>query len=205
MILHIKAICLSNKEKYFKGDFQDGSYGNHLGFPIGITWAIFDLQVAWYFLSRLESAGLSVQEKMHKNRFSRQRPWYTSCASDRNDFSYFWSTSCLKTTFQFPVNWLFCSEEAQSWFLRWRPWWPSWISDQNHFSYFWSTSHPDSFYQSTGLPVQKKLKINLKDGSHGSHLGLLIRTILAIFDLQVAPILPTKFRVSWPFDSGEEA
>ena len=28
--------------------------------------------------------------------------------------------------------------------------------------------------------------------------------ILAVFDLQVAPILPTKFRVNWPFGSGEE-
>ena len=27
--------------------------------------------------------------------------------------------------------------------------------------------------------------------------------ILAINDLQVAPILPTTFRVNWPFDSGE--
>ena len=29
--------------------------------------------------------------------------------------------------------------------------------------------------------------------------------ILAIFDLQVTPILPTKFGVNWPFGSGEEA
>ena len=29
--------------------------------------------------------------------------------------------------------------------------------------------------------------------------------ILAIFDLQVTPMLPTKFQVSWPFGSGEEA
>ena len=28
--------------------------------------------------------------------------------------------------------------------------------------------------------------------------------ILAVFDLQVAPILPTKFRVNWPFGSGEK-
>ena len=27
---------------------------------------------------------------------------------------------------------------------------------------------------------------------------------LAIFDLQVTPMLPTKFRVNWPFGSGEE-
>ena len=29
--------------------------------------------------------------------------------------------------------------------------------------------------------------------------------ILAIFDLQVTLMLPTKFQVNWPFDSGEEA
>ena len=29
--------------------------------------------------------------------------------------------------------------------------------------------------------------------------------ILAIFDIQVTSMLPTKFRVSWPFGSGEEA
>ena len=32
-----------------------------------------------------------------------------------------------------------------------------------------------------------------------------IGTILAIFDLQVTPRLPSKFGVSWPFGSGEEA
>ena len=29
--------------------------------------------------------------------------------------------------------------------------------------------------------------------------------ILAIFDLQVTPMLPSKFGVNWPFDSEEEA
>ena len=29
--------------------------------------------------------------------------------------------------------------------------------------------------------------------------------ILAIFDLQVTPMLPSKFEVNWPFGSGEEA
>ena len=32
-----------------------------------------------------------------------------------------------------------------------------------------------------------------------------IRIILAVFDLQFAKILPTKFEVNWPFGSGEEA
>ena len=39
------------------------------------------------------------------------------------------------------------------------------------------------------------------DFQHGGHLGFLIVTILAIFDLQVAPIFHTKFLVNWPFGS----
>ena len=31
-----------------------------------------------------------------------------------------------------------------------------------------------------------------------------IGTILAIFDMQVTLILPTKFQANWPFGSGEE-
>ena len=40
---------------------------------------------------------------------------------------------------------------------------------------------------------------------NGSQLGFTISTILAIFDLRVTPMLPTKFRVNWSFSSGEEA
>ena len=60
--------------------------------------------------------------------------------------------------------------------------------------------------ESIGLSVQeKKRKIDFQDGSNGSHLGFLIGTILAIFDLQVTLMLPSKFGVNWPFVSGEEA
>ena len=59
--------------------------------------------------------------------------------------------------------------------------------------------------ESIGLSVQeKKRKIDFQDGGHGGHLGLPIGTILAIFDLQVTPMLPSKFGVNWPFSSGEE-
>ena len=47
--------------------------------------------------------------------------------------------------------------------------------------------------ESTGLSVQeKKRKIDFQDGGHGSHLGFPISTILAIFDLQVTLMLPSK-------------
>ena len=57
--------------------------------------------------------------------------------------------------------------------------------------------------ESTGLSAQeKKRKIDFQDGRH---LVFLIVTILAIFDLQVTLMLPTKFPVNWSFVSEEEA
>ena len=50
----------------------------------------------------------------------------------------------------------------------------------------------------------KKFEIYFHDGSHGGHLGFPIGTILDFFNLQVVPILPTKFRVNWPFGSVDE-
>ena len=59
--------------------------------------------------------------------------------------------------------------------------------------------------ESIGLSAQeKKQKIDFQDGSQGGHPGFPIGTILAIFHLQVTPMLPNKFRVNWPFGSGEE-
>ena len=57
-------------------------------------------------------------------------------------------------------------------------------------------------FKSTGLSVQE-FKIDFQDCRRGSHLGFLIRMILAIFALQITQILPTKFPVNWPFDSAE--
>ena len=51
-----------------------------------------------------------------------------------------------------------------------------------------------------------KQKIDFQDGRHYcGHLGFSIGIILAIFDLQVTPMLPSKFRVNWLFGSGEGA
>ena len=62
-----------------------------------------------------------------------------------------------------------------------------------------------SFKSNCLLVQEKKRKLAFKDGHHGGHLGFLIGTILASFELQVIPILPTRFRVNWPFVLGEEA
>ena len=42
----------------------------------------------------------------------------------------------------------------------------------------------------------EEVKIDFQDGRHGGHLGFPIRRILAIFDHQVTPMLPTKFPVN---------
>ena len=56
--------------------------------------------------------------------------------------------------------------------------------------------------ESIGLSVQEKnRKIDFQDGGH---LGFPIGTILAIFYLQVTPMLPSKFGVNWPFGSGKK-
>ena len=108
------------------------------------------------------------------------------------------------------VNWPFGREdEAKNRFSIWRPQRPSWISDRNDFSFcFLIYKSPLCFlprFKSTSLSVKEmKLKIDFKDGDHGGHLGFPIRTILAILDLLVTPMLPTKFQVNWHFGSGEK-
>ena len=51
---------------------------------------------------------------------------------------------------------------------------------------------------------KKKFKQDFQDGPHSRNLGFPIATIRAIFHLQVTPMLPIKFRVSWPFSSEEK-
>ena len=114
----------------------------------------------------------------------------------------------LPTKFQ--VNWPFGSgEEAKNRFSRWPP---SSISDGNDFNYFWSTSHPDASYQLSsqlafgfmGFPGEKR-KIDFQDGHHDGNSGFPIGMVLTTFDLQVTPMLPTKFQVNWPLGSEGEA
>ena len=45
---------------------------------------------------------------------------------------------------------------------------------------------------------EKKQKIDFQDGSCGGNLGFSIEMVLAIFDLQVTLMLPTKFQANWP-------
>ena len=64
---------------------------------------------------------------------------------------------------------------------------------------------PTKFRVQLAFDSEEERKIDFQDRCHGANPGLTIGMILATFDLQVTPKLPTKFGVNWPFGSGEEA
>ena len=82
---------------------------------------------------------------------------------------------------------------------------PSWISDRNDFSYFFvSTSHPDASYQ-----FSNKLALWFRKISEKKSFKMAAMTAILDFRSKqvklVTRMFPTKFRVNWPFSSGEEA
>ena len=81
---------ISVQQKKRKIDFQDDS---HLGFPIGMIIAIFDLQVTLMLPTKFRVNWLLGLGEEVKNRFSRWLSWRPSWISDWHDFSYFLSTS----------------------------------------------------------------------------------------------------------------
>ena len=96
----LESIGLSVQEKMRKKDFQDGCHGGHLWFPIGTILAIFDLQVTSMLPSKFGVNWPFGSGEDAKNRFSRWRPWRPFWISDRNDISYFWSTSHPDASYQ---------------------------------------------------------------------------------------------------------
>ena len=48
---------------------------------------------------------------------------------------------------------------------------------------------PTKFQDNLPFGSEGETKLDFQNGSHGGHLGFLIGTILAIFDLQVTPML----------------
>ena len=87
-------------------------------------------------------------------------------------------------------------------FSTWLLGWPFWISDQNDFIYFWSTSHPDTSYLvlsqwpfGSGEEAPKQVFKMVAMVAIRLPIGMM----LANFDLQTAPILPTKFWFNRPY------
>ena len=191
----LESIGLSVQEKKQKIDFQDGCHGSHLGFPVGMIFATFDLQVTLMLPSKFGGNWLSVQEKKRKIDFQDggHLGFPISMILAIFDLQV---TPMLPS--KFGVNSPFSSgEEAKNRFSRWRP---SWISDRHDLTILVYKS-PWCFLaslESIGLSVQeKKRKIDFQDGGHCGHLGSPIGTILASFDLQVTPMLPSKFGGNW--------
>ena len=117
-----------------KIDFQDVCHGGHLGFPISMILAIFDLQV---FLASLESIGPSVQEKKLKIDFEDGSQGGQLGFPIAMTLAIFDLQVTPMLPSKFGVNWPFGSgEETKNRFSRWPPWWPSWIFDRHDFSYF---------------------------------------------------------------------
>ena len=154
-------------------------------------------QVNWPF-----SSGEEV-----KNRFSRWPP----CSNLGFPFGtilaiFDWQVTLMLPT-EFKVNWPFRSEEAKKKKIF------KMATTAAIFDFrlerFLIYRLPRCFlpsFKSIGLLVQeKKGKIDFQEGLHDGHLGFPIGTILAISDLTVPLMLPTKFQVNWPFGSGEEA
>ena len=51
--IKFRVVGLSVQDKKFKKDFQDGDCGGHIGFPIRLSLAIFDLQIASLLSTKL--------------------------------------------------------------------------------------------------------------------------------------------------------
>ena len=106
----------------------------------------------------------------------------------------------------FWVNEPFYLGEIQNRFSRRQLLRPSYISDRNefcYFCYFWFISQlDDSYLVLSQLAFQfRRNKLDFQDGGHP---GFQIGSILAIFHLPVNPVLPTEFRLKWPFGSEED-
>ena len=166
-------------------------------------------QVNWPFDSGEEA----------KERCSIWPPWWPSWISNRNNFSCIWSTSLYDASYQVKVSWLSGSaDKAKNRFSSWPLWQASWISDRTIlviFSLWFTPRLPTKFRvnwlfrlgkEATTTTKKKKKKkkkkrfTRLHDGGHSGLFGFPIRMLLAIFDIQMTLMLPTKFQVDWrPF------
>ena len=165
----------------------------------------------WCFPPSFKSIGFLVQEKKWNiYRFSRWQPWWPSWISNRTILAtrHSWPTSHPDTSYHVssPLVFLFRRRSEKQIFKMAATaaildFWPE------QLSFFLIYKSPRCFlpsFESIGLSVQeKKQKLDFQDSCHGGHLRFPTGMILAIFDLQVTLMLPTKFRVNWPFDSEE--
>ena len=144
--------------------------------------AIFYLQLAPILPIKFLVNWPFASEEEAQNRISR---WWSAWISDRNDLTIFDLQVTLILSIKFHVSWTFGFEGQ-----------PSWILDRNNFL----STMPRYFlpnFESVGLSVpEMKGKTEFQDAVI---LDFRNNQNLAIFYLQAALILPTKFRISWSF------
>ena len=177
-----------------KIDFQDGGHGGHLGFPIQMILAIFDLQVNLILPTEFQVSWL-LGSKDVQFRFSRWLLWRPSWILSRMILAVFDLQTAPILPTMFWVNWPFRSWEDQKTFSRWPPWGPSWIS---------SIMILAIFDQQVTLILSTKFLVNWPMG-----VGRVVfwSKLLTPHDAgwTLNDHTGSKFWVSLPFGSGEEA
>ena len=125
--------------------FPDGGL---LGYPIKIILAILDLQVAATLPSKFWVSWTFGSEE-EQNKFSRRWPCWPYWISNRNSFSYIWSTSCPNTSYKVlsQIGLLFQEKKRKTDVQDGCHWLHLGLFCLNDFSYFLSTSCPNTSYQ----------------------------------------------------------
>ena len=180
-----------------KIDFQDGC---HLGFFYQNDLSYFIYTSQRCFLRNFKSIWPLGSGGDVKNGFSRWPQLRPSWISDRNDFSYFWSISRSDASYQVSrqLALRFIRSETEIFKTAILDFWSERFSDL-HVTLMLSTKFQVSWTLGSGGEAKR----DFQDACHSSHLGFPIWLILINFNLQVAPMLPTKFQANLPFGSRE--
>ena len=128
------------------------------------------------------------------SRLTRWPQWRQSWIGEQNNFSN--SVSLCRSNASHQVsaqsNLLFRRDVVRR-ISRWQPWRPSWISERKDFSNSESLCHSDASHQVSAQSDLFWEEMSFEEIQDGGHLGYRNRTTLAILNLYVALMHPTKF------------
>ena len=103
-----------------KNRFEDGGHGSHLGFPIKMVLAIFDLQVTSMLPTKFQvKLAFQLRRRSEKQIFKRAAI-AAILISDQNYFSYIWSTSHPDASYQILELGRYHRCIGTSWYFCWR-------------------------------------------------------------------------------------
>ena len=104
---------------------------------------------------------------------------------------------------KFWLNLTYHSGADEVWrFSRWPPWGPSLISEQKDFFQFWISMSLQCLPLSLGSICTSVLEAMSFKEFQDSHLWCWNRTNLAVLNLHVSPMPPTKFQLNPNYPSG---